>query len=164
MRKTVLLLLLVILIPCTLSALSFGYGVSLEGWSGFNESSAARLSFLLDLTDSRHVTLEGGAALGISSGCMIFSGLNADLSVRTFSVTHHPFSFMFANTVIWSPGLSFGIIADDSFDYAWRFGLSLLDFIDVHFRYEFLKAYVTFNRSFSYAGWAVDLFRVSYYF
>ncbi len=163
MRKTAILLLLMML-PCTLFALSFGYGVSVEGWSGFNESSATRLSFMLDLTDSRYVTVEGGAALGFNSGRMVFSGLNADVSIRTFGTTYHPFSFMFANPVIWAPRFSGGIIADDSFDYAWRFGLSLLNFADVHFNYEFLKAYVMFDRSFSYAGWSVDLFRVSYYF
>ena len=70
MRKTAILLLLMML-PCTLFALSFGYGVSVEGWSGFNESSATRLSFMLDLTDSRYVTVEGGAALGFNSGRMV---------------------------------------------------------------------------------------------
>ena len=64
MKKKLLFILIVIVLSSCLYAVSFGYGYSMEGFSGFNQSSSSRLSFALDLTDSRYLTVEGGAGLG----------------------------------------------------------------------------------------------------
>lgn len=163
MKKKLFFILVVLILSSCLYAVSFGYGYSMEGFSGFNQSSSSRLSFALDLTDSRYLTVEGGAGLGFRGWKMLFTGFNLDLSMRTFSLTDHIFSFMFANPVIWSPKASAGILWDDSWDFSWRFGLSVLNFVDVHFNYEFLRPFVMFDPDFDYCGWGMDLIRITYY-
>lgn len=164
MSKRTLLVLALLLVSVSAFAVSFGYGYTMEAFSGFNQSASSRLSLAVDLTDSRYLTLEAGAAAGFRDYSMIFTGFNVDLSIRTFSLTDHIFSFLFANPSIWSPKATAGVIWDDSWNLGWRFGLSVLNFIDVHFNYEFLRPFVIFDRNFSFSGWGIDLIKVSYYF
>lgn len=156
----------VLLACCTLlplGAASFGWSYTMEGWSGYNESSSSRALFAFDLTPSRHLVVEAGAGVGFHSGSLVFTGLNVDLSFSTFRLYYHPFDFMFTNPVIWSPRISVGVVWDSGWKTAWRFGLSLLDFQDVHFSYSFLRPFVNFDFDFDYVGWGIDLFRVTYF-
>lgn len=164
MRKVLAVSLILLSLCSSLGAVAFGYGLSMEGYSGFNQSASTRLSFMMDLTDSRHLTLEAGAGVGFRGWSMVFTGLNIDMSLRTFGLSDHIFSFMFANPVIWSPRLSAGVIWDGDMEFGWRFGFSALNFVDVHFDYEFLRPFVIFTGTFDYAGWGIDLIRVSYFF
>lgn len=145
-------------------AVTGGYSLAVEGFSGFNQSSSVRLSGILDLTDSRYLTLEAGAGAGLDSTGLVFSGLNVDLAFRTFTLRDHIFSFLSTNPTLWSPRVYAGAMWDSSWNLAWRFGLSVFSFIDVHFTYEFLRPFVCFDEHFSWSGWGIDLIRVSYYF
>lgn len=164
MRRLLVVFMLLVVACSSLFAVAFGYGWSMEGYSGFNQSSSSRFSLMFDFTDSRYLVLEAGAGIGFRGWSMVFTGLDVDLSLRTFGLVDHIFSFMFANPTIWSPKVSAGAMWDADMDFAWRFGFSMLNFIDVHFNYEFLRPFVLFDGTFDYAGWGMDLIRVSYYF
>lgn len=163
MKKSALVLVFLACALLPLGAASFGWSYTMEGWSGYNEASSSRASAAIDLTPARYLVIEAGAGVGFHSGRMVFTGLTADLSFSTFRLYEHPFGFMFTNPVVWSPRISAGVVWDRDWDLAWRFGLSLFDFQDVHFSYSFLRPFVNFDLDFDYVGWGIDLFRVTYF-
>lgn len=164
MKKTIAIAILLATLSTSLFAFGFGYGLSIEGYSGFNQSSSTRLSLIVDPTPDRYLTLEVGAGVGFRDWSMVFTGLNAELSLRTFSLSDHIFSFLFLNTTVWSPRFSAGVIWDMSWNLGWKFAFSPFNFMDVHFNYEFLRPFVIFDKAFSFSGWGIDLVRVSYLF
>lgn len=164
MKRLTLLLAVLILCTSSLFAISFGYGLSLEGYSGFNEGSSTRVTLALDFTSNRYLTLEAGAGVGLFGRSLYFSGVSADLGFRLFSKADHFMNFLFANDSLWTLRFTAGVLFDQYLDMAFRFSVSPLCFMTTSYDYEFLRPYFLFDTEFSYAGWGIDLIRVSYYF
>lgn len=165
MRRRFLVTLLLILFSLPLFAVSGGWSISGEGQSGKSENASFVITGVFDFTDSRYLTLEGSARFGFdSNGRWGFNGFAAELGVTTFRTMKHPFSFLFANPVIWTPRAAGGISTDRSWNLYYAFSLSLLHFEAVSFSYDFLEPHIYFDSSFRYAGWGIKLMKLTFTF
>ncbi len=74
-----------------------------------------------------------------------FNGVNIKISSPLFLTIKHPFSFIFPNTVYWSPRLTVG--TQYRMDNEWNLYLSLapLSFQDTSYIYEFFSPYALYN-------------------
>lgn len=163
MRKTLIaFLMLFSLTP--LFAFSFGYGIGSSGQAGAYESSSFEMMVSLDFTKARYVTLDGELRVGSAGGKVGLNGLSATLSADLFKTTHHPFGFMFSNTMNWSLRAAFGVNLNRAYELEYIIRVSPVRLEDVHFCYDFLAPYFYFDSSFAYSGWGISLIKVAYYF
>ncbi len=163
--RRLLFVMVLILLPFTLFAFSFGYGAALSGQAGPGfESSSGEFSLLLDPSSLGYGVLDGAVRIGFDErGSFGFNGFTLNLYSNTFRLIKHPFSFMFSSATVWSPRLGFGVDFTRDFDLQYRISLSPLHFEEVKFTYDFLMPYLLFDNAFKYDGWGLYLMKISYF-
>lgn len=167
MKKLILPLLLFFAIPCVFGALNprIGYAVSGLGQSGDDVFGAVGLSLLFQPLQDGYGEIEGTFSFGNREDDGYgMTRMNLQIGTETFRILHHPFTYMFANNTIWSPKVAAGIAFDRDWQLQYYAALYPMHIVDVSFTFDFFSPYVYFNDSFEYAGWGIELMRISYYF
>lgn len=164
-KRVIAVLVMISLVASSLFAVRGGWAASGSGQAGADEGSSFNTYLLVDFTDREYFALEGGVRLGTGEdGSWGFEGFAASVYSSPLQLLRHPFNFLFVNNTLWAPKLSAGIVTSREFDLYYTFSLSPLHLRETYFMYDILSPYVYFDSSFDYAGWGIELVRVSYFF
>ena len=148
MKKVILLLLVSILLFPLFANVSFGYSLSLVGEQSTKGEAFGAISIasVFSPWNETHVGDVEVEAL-LSPVAPFFNEVNMKISSPLFLTTSHPFSFIFANAVLWTPRLAFG--AQYRLESEWSIYMSFapLSFQDTGYIYEFLSPYALYNPS-----------------
>ncbi len=139
MKKTALILFLALL-ALPLHSASFFYSVGTEGFSGKIPYGGFSFSAGCSLFDEPYLDI--GAEVVVSP---LFESAGIFVSTQPFGVTDHPFDFLFANKMLYSPKL--GAEACYVHPGVWNIGISLalLNFRDMMFDFEFFTPVFVFS-------------------
>ena len=146
MKKVLVLLLVsVLLLPLSATVMG-GYSLSMVGEKSPVDSAfgALSISALFSPWSETHVgDIEVEALLSPVSP--FFNGVNMKISSPLFLTIHHPFAFIFPNTVYWAPRLTFGAQYRMEDEWNLYMGFAPLSFQDTGYNYEFLSPYALYN-------------------
>lgn len=139
MKKIALFLMLASLAAPLCSA-SFFYSVGSEGFSGKIPYGGFAFSAGCSFFDEPYLDL--GANVVVSP---LFESAGVFVSTQPFGLLDHPFDFLFANKMLYSPKL--GVGACYVHPGVWNIGLSLalLNFRDMMFDFEFFTPVFVFS-------------------
>ena len=138
-----------------------GYGLAPVGQkdpTGGSFGGASISLFLSPSVDLHVAELESEVVLS-----PWFESASFKLSTSLFTTTHHPFSWMFPNTMMWAPRIGGGMQYRD--DEGWNaiISFSPLCLYDTQFMYEFLSPYALYSIDKDKWGYGVYIFRFSYF-
>lgn len=164
-RRITTLLIIMLSALSSIFAARAGIALSGSGQAGKDEGSSLNAFVILDTTNDEYFTVEGSLRLGSGEdGSWGFEGLTADISVSPLQILNHPFNFLFQNNTLWAPKLGAGIMTSREIAIYYSFSFSLMHFREAFFTYDILAPYVYFDSRFDYAGWGIELMKVSYFF
>lgn len=166
MKKFAFFLLLFLTIS-SIHSVSFYYGVSGLGeadWASDAESrkfsyGAVTIDAGISFFDDNYLSL--GAEVSLSP---FFEGVGIYLSSEPFSTASHPFSFISANKLLYTPRLMLGFEYIDDASWYFKSAIALLNFRDKHFAYEFFTPVFLFSIPKMEFAYGLYLMRVTYKF
>lgn len=146
MKKFIIVITIAVLAFPLYASVAFGYSIAPVGEkSPLGDSfGALNTSFVLSSWKEKHIAdIELGVNLSLVDP--FFNGVDIKVSSPIFLSRYNPFSFIFPNSVYWSPRLSVG--AEYRLDDEWNLYLSLapLSFQDTGYIYEFFSPYALYN-------------------
>lgn len=131
MKRIILFFSILVLASCIYSA-SFYYSVGAQGISGKIPYGGFSFSAGCSFFDEPYLDIGGNIVIS-----PLFESAGISVSTQPFKVLNHPFDFLFANKMIYSPKLEAG--AYYVHPGVWNIGCSiaLLNFRDMMFDFEF---------------------------
>lgn len=165
MKRIILSIAIILSVIPIHASVAFGYSLSMVGEKSPIDTpfGALSASMVFSPWKETHVLDFEGEVL-LSPVDPYFNGVNMKVSSPIFLSRYNPFSFMFPNSVYWSPRLSLG--AQYRMDSEWNLylGISPLSFQDTGYIYEFFSPYALYNISDNSWGYGMYIMRFSVFF
>ena len=164
MKKILLAVIILLSAFNIFSSASFGYSLAPVGaMTPTGNYGALTISAIFSPYKETHIG-DMELAIDLSPVYPFFESARARIQSPVFLLLHHPFSWMFHNSVIWSPLLSFGAEYRLRNEWSITMGLSPFAFQNTHFIYEFFSPYAIYSITSDKWGWEMYIMRFSYFF
>lgn len=160
--KRILMMVLLIL-PCTLYAVSFGYSLAPVGQFSGSEpygglTAAAILSFNSDHAGDIELSAD------FTPYGTFFESARIQVSLPMLLIHDHVFNALFPNPVIWSPRIGTGFQYRMENEFNLVVGISPFAFHDKAYSFEFFSPYVLYEVLRQEWGWGIYVMKFSCFF
>ena len=160
--KRILMMVLLIL-PCTLYAVSFGYSLAPVGQFSGSEpygglTAAAILSFNSDHAGDIELSAD------FTPYGTFFESARIQVSLPMLLIHDHVFNALFPNPVVWSPRIGMGFQYRMGNEFNLVVGISPFAFHDKAYSFEFFSPYVLYEVLKQQWGWGIYVMKFSCFF
>ena len=160
--KRILMLVLLIL-PCALYAVSFGYSLAPVGQFSGSEpygglTAAAILSFNSDHAGDIELSAD------FTPYGTFFESARIQVSLPMLLIHDHVFNALFPNPVVWSPRIGTGFQYRMGNEFNLVVGISPFAFHDKAYSFEFFSPYVLYEVLKRQWGWGIYVMKFSCFF
>ena len=161
MRRTLLLILLVI--PSALYAVSFGYSLAPVGqFSGSEPYGGLTASAIVSFSPDHAGDIELSA--DFTPYGTFFESARIQVSLPMFLLTDHVFNALFPNPVVWSPRIGTGFQYRMGGEFNLIVSVSPFAFHDKAYSFEFFSPYALYEILESRWGWGIYVMKFSCFF
>ena len=160
--KRILMMVLLVL-PCTLYAVSFGYSLAPVGQFSGSEpygglTAAAILSFNSDHAGDIELSAD------FTPYGTFFESARIQVSLPMLLIHNHVFNALFPNPVVWSPRIGTGFQYRMGNEFNHVVGISPFAFHDKAYSFEFFSPYVLYEVLKQQWGWGIYVMKFSCFF
>lgn len=160
--KRILMMVLLVL-PCALYAVSFGYSLAPVGQFSGSEpygglTAAAILSFNSDHAGDIELSAD------FTPYGTFFESARIQVSLPMLLIHDHVFNALFPNPVIWSPRIETGFQYRMGNEFNLVVGISPFAFHDKAYSFEFFSPYVLYEVLKQQWGWGIYVMKFSCFF